>query len=76
MADGGGVEVGMIGPEGLVEAFHLLGNAQVPTTGVIQVEGMALRISFADLRKISSLMQAGLSTDKGISTAYGIEMPR
>jgi len=25
MADGSGVEVGMIGPEGLVEAFHLLG---------------------------------------------------
>ena len=51
MENGSGVEVGLIGSEGLVEAFHLLGPASVPTTAFIQVEGTALRMSFADLNK-------------------------
>ena len=51
MENGSGVEVGLIGPEGLVEAFHLLGPASVPTTAFVQVEGTALRMSFADLKK-------------------------
>ena len=51
MENGSGVEVGLIGSEGLVEAFHLLGPASVPTTAFVQVEGTALRMSFADLKK-------------------------
>jgi CRP-like cAMP-binding protein len=50
MEDGNGVEVGLIGYEGLVEAFHLLGPAPVPNTAFIQVAGSALRIPFADLK--------------------------
>jgi CRP-like cAMP-binding protein len=51
MANGSGVEVGLIGKEGLVEAFNLLGPASPPTTAFIQVEGTALRMRFAELRK-------------------------
>jgi CRP-like cAMP-binding protein len=54
MEDGMGSEVGIIGCEGLVEAFHLLAPANVQTVqtrGSMQVEGTALRIRFADLRK-------------------------
>ena len=32
MEDGGAVEVGLIGKEGVVEAMHLLGSADAPTT--------------------------------------------
>jgi CRP-like cAMP-binding protein len=51
MADGGTAEVGLIGREGLVGSFHLLGPAFVPTNCFIQMEGTALRISLADLRE-------------------------
>ncbi len=51
MENGSGVEVGLIGSEGVVEAFHLLGSANVPTTGMVQVEGSALRIPFAEFQK-------------------------
>lgn len=51
MENGSGVEVGLIGSEGVVEAFHLLGSSNVPTTGMVQVEGAALRIPFAEFRK-------------------------
>ena len=51
MENGSGVEVGLIGSEGVVEAFHLLGSSNVPTSGMVQVEGSALRISFTDLQK-------------------------
>jgi CRP-like cAMP-binding protein len=51
MEDGSGVEVGLIGPEGLVEAFHLLGPASAQTTAFIQSAGTALRIPFAELKK-------------------------
>ncbi len=51
MANGSGVEVGLIGKEGLVEAVNLLGPASPPTTAFIQVEGTALRMRFAELRK-------------------------
>jgi CRP-like cAMP-binding protein len=50
MEDGNGVEVGLVGCEGLVEGFHLLGAAAVPTTGFVQVEGTALRLPFAELQ--------------------------
>lgn len=51
MADGGGAEVGLIGREGFVEAMHLLGSANSPTTAFIQVEGSALRIPFKEFEK-------------------------
>jgi CRP-like cAMP-binding protein len=51
MADGAGAEVGLIGREGLVEAINLLGSASPPTTAFVQVEGTALRIRYAELRK-------------------------
>ncbi len=51
MEDGNGVEVGLIGCEGLVEAFHLLGAARVPTTGFMQITGTAMRMSFSELHK-------------------------
>ena len=51
MADGSGTEVGLIGREGLVEAFHLLGPARIQTTGFVQLAGTALRMPFADLQR-------------------------
>jgi len=51
MTDGIGAEVGLIGREGMVEAFHLLGPASSPTTAFLQVSGTALRMPFADLQK-------------------------
>jgi CRP-like cAMP-binding protein len=50
MQDGNGVEVGLIGNEGLVEAVHLLGTTKVPTSGFMQVSGSALRMRLEDLR--------------------------
>ncbi len=51
MVDGRGPEVGMIGREGVVEGYHLLGPARVPSTGVVRIKGTALRIRFAELQK-------------------------
>jgi len=50
MANGKGVEVGLIGREGLVEAFHLLGPSPSPSTAFLQSQGTALRMPFADLK--------------------------
>ena len=52
MVDGGEVEVGMIGREGVVGSLHLLGPALAPTECFMQLEGTALRIPFADLQRI------------------------
>ena len=49
MEDGGMAEVGLIGREGVVGSFHLLGPAKVSTRCFIQLEATALRIRFADL---------------------------
>ena len=49
-ADGGTAEVGLIGREGLVGAFQLLGPALVPTDCFIQMEGAGLRLPLADMR--------------------------
>ena len=54
MQDGGAAEVGLIGKEGVVEAMHLLGSANSPTTAFVQVAGSALRLPFADLQKEAS----------------------
>jgi CRP-like cAMP-binding protein len=52
MEDGGMAEVGLIGREGVVGSFHLLGPAKVSTRCFIQLEATALRIRFTDLMNI------------------------
>ncbi len=49
MENGGMAEVGLIGREGVVGSFHLLGPAKVSTSCFIQLEATALRIRLADL---------------------------
>jgi CRP-like cAMP-binding protein len=51
MPSGAGTEVGIWGKEGMVESFHLLGNARIPTRCFVQVEGTALRMPFRDLQR-------------------------
>jgi CRP-like cAMP-binding protein len=51
MPDGGTAEVGLIGAEGLVGSFHLLGPARVSTDCFIQLEATALRIPLRQLQK-------------------------
>lgn len=51
MSNGASAEVGIWGKEGLVESFHLLGNARVPTRCFIQVDATALRMPFKELQK-------------------------
>jgi CRP-like cAMP-binding protein len=51
MSNGGNTEVGMWGREGLVETFHLLGDARIPNRCVVQMESTALRMPFAELQK-------------------------
>jgi CRP-like cAMP-binding protein len=52
MENGGMAEVGLIGREGVVGSFHLLGPAKVSTSCFIQLEATALRIRFSDLAMI------------------------
>jgi CRP-like cAMP-binding protein len=52
LQDGRGIQSGLIGPGSLVEAYHLMGADQVFTEAVMQVNGMALRVPFADLRTV------------------------
>jgi CRP-like cAMP-binding protein len=52
MENGGMAEVGLIGREGVVGSFHLLGPAKVSTSCFIQLEATALRIRFADFANI------------------------
>jgi CRP-like cAMP-binding protein len=49
MEDGTTAEVGLIGREGVVGSFHLLGPAKVATNCFIQLTATALRIPFPDL---------------------------
>ncbi len=49
-SDGDTAEVGLIGNEGFVGGFHLLGPAKVPTECFIQLEAEGLEISTAHLR--------------------------
>ncbi len=46
------VEVGIVGSEGVVGGFHLLGPAKVSTRAFVQIAGTALKISFLDLKSI------------------------
>jgi CRP-like cAMP-binding protein len=49
--DGGTVEVGVVGVEGLIGGIHLLGPAKVSTSSFMQIAGTALKVPFAVLRK-------------------------
>ena len=51
MSSGASAEVGIWGKEGLVECFHLLGTARIPTRCFMQIEGTAMRMPFKDLQK-------------------------
>ncbi len=51
MSTGASAEVGVWGSEGLVESFHLLGKAKIPTRCFIQMEATALRMPFKELQK-------------------------
>jgi CRP-like cAMP-binding protein len=50
MTNGGTAEVGIVGHEGVVGSYHLLGPARVPTECFIQIEATGLRIRYADLQ--------------------------
>ena len=50
MEDGGVAEVGVIGLEGVVGAYHLLGPSKNSTNCFIQLDGTALRITLRDFR--------------------------
>ena len=49
-SDGGSAEVSLVGYEGFVGAFHLLGPAVAPLSAFMQVEGTGIRVLFADLK--------------------------
>ena len=51
MPDGGTAEVGLIGHEGLVGSFHLLGPGRITTDCFIQLEATALRIPLRQLQE-------------------------
>ena len=51
MANGASAEVGVWGSEGLVESFHLLGRAKIPTRCFIQMDATALRMPYKELQK-------------------------
>jgi CRP-like cAMP-binding protein len=50
MPNGATVEVGLIGREGIVGAFHLLGRLGIPTRCFIQLKGAGIKIKFSDLQ--------------------------
>ncbi len=52
MENGATAEVGMIGREGIVQGLHLLGDAPAPTHCMVQVDGSALRMRFAELQEL------------------------
>ncbi len=51
MSDGATTEVEIIGHEGIIGSFHLLGNAAVQTNCFMQLSGTGLRIEFARLQE-------------------------
>lgn len=51
MSNGASAEVGIWGSEGLVESFHLLGPAKIPTCCFIQMDATALRMPFKEIQK-------------------------
>jgi CRP-like cAMP-binding protein len=51
MSDGGTAEVGLIGREGIVGSFHLLGPPEVSTSCFVQLTATALRLPFPELAR-------------------------
>lgn len=51
MKDGGTVETGMWGRDGMPECMHLGGSDRVPSRCFMQIAGTALRMPFADLER-------------------------
>ena len=51
LQNGDGIEVSMVGREGLIEAFQLLGDGSAPTTACVQMEATALRMPFEELQR-------------------------
>jgi CRP-like cAMP-binding protein len=50
LQEGGSAEIYLIGHEGLVGAFHLLGPAKVPSRSFMQLAGTGLRIPLSELQ--------------------------
>jgi CRP-like cAMP-binding protein len=50
LLEGGSAEIGLVGREGLVGAFHLLGPAKVPSRCFMQLPGTGLQLTLKDLR--------------------------
>jgi CRP-like cAMP-binding protein len=71
--NGTSIEVGLTGREGLVEANHLLGPAELPPTEFMLVEGAALRISFGDLqREVRTCEALRLLVLRSVQTHVGV----
>jgi CRP-like cAMP-binding protein len=51
MCNGASTEVGLWGREGLVESFHLLGDARIPNRCIVQMESTALRMPFNEAQR-------------------------
>jgi CRP-like cAMP-binding protein len=52
MEEGGAAEVGMVGTEGVLGVFHLLGSAKPPTSCMIQSNATGYRISLSDFQEL------------------------
>jgi CRP-like cAMP-binding protein len=69
MKDGGSVETGMWGREGVAECMHLGGSDRVPTRCFMQIAGTAMRMPFADFERdfeivkpLREMIQRGIQT--------------
>ena len=60
MADGAQVEVGLVGPEGMIGLSLLLGASTSPLEGLVQVGGTALRLPATVFRAASAEMPSFL----------------
>ena len=61
MADGGQVEVGLVGPEGMIGLSLLLGASTSPLEGLVQVGGTALRLPATAFRAALAEMPSFLN---------------
>ena len=52
LVEGGTAEVALVGREGLVGALQLIGPAASPARSFVQMEGNALRVPFAEMRRL------------------------
>lgn len=65
LEDGRALELGLVGREGLVETAHLLGPVGVTSEGLMQIDGTALRMPFAQLKKELFQLRAASAADPG-----------